>query len=81
MLSVKNNMSREALRKDFHIYNTRDCKVDDVSYQRLSKSQNSYEVLGFKMYNKLKLELNLNKLTGICKLDIFVSIVIKYFIA
>lgn len=33
------------------------CKVFDITYQRLSKSQNIYEVLGLKIYNKLILEL------------------------
>lgn len=54
---VNNNLPKLALRKDFHTYSTRSFKVVDIPYQRLSNSQNSYEVLGFKMYSKLKLEL------------------------
>lgn len=44
---VKNNVGIKTcidMRQDVHTYNTTNCKVVDIPYQRLSKSQNSYKV-------------------------------------
>lgn len=51
---IKNNVSK---REHQGNYNIRNCKVVDIPCKRLPNSQNSYEVFGFKMYSKLKLEL------------------------
>jgi hypothetical protein len=41
------------LRKDTHSHNTRNQNRIDVSYQRLTKSLESYEILGLRLLNKL----------------------------
>ena len=53
LVYVKNNISNLQLRQDVHTYNTRINKNINIPYQRLSKSINSYETLGLKLYNKL----------------------------
>jgi hypothetical protein len=50
-----NNLPNQQLRQDVHTHNTRNCKLVNIPYHRLSKSQNSYDVIGLKCYNKLSL--------------------------
>jgi hypothetical protein len=57
LIYIKTNLSVFSLNEDIHSYNTRSCKKINVPYCRLSRSLNSYSVLGLKMYNKLPLEL------------------------
>jgi len=51
LLFTKNNLSTHQLRQDIHNYNTRNSKQINIPFTRLTKSQNSYEVLGVKMFN------------------------------
>lgn len=56
LLYTKNNLSEHPLRQDVHTHNTRNNRNMDIPFCRLSKSLNSYEVVGMKMFNKLPLE-------------------------
>lgn len=53
LLYVKENHHNLQLRHDIHSYNTRGMNQINIPHQRLSKSLNSYDVLGLKLYNKL----------------------------
>jgi len=45
------------LRQAVHMHNTRNSKKIDIPYNRLSKTQKSYEVMGMKLLNKLPLQI------------------------
>lgn len=57
LIYTKENLNSQLLRQDIHNYNTRNSNKIDIPYQRLSKSLNSYELLGLKMFNKLTPEV------------------------
>ena len=54
---IKENLSIHQYRQDVHSYNTRNNKLIDMPHHRLAKSQNSFEVLGIKLYNTLPANL------------------------
>jgi hypothetical protein len=53
LLYTKVNLSDLQQRGDIHSHMTRNSKKLDLPYHRLSKSSNSYTVIGMKIYNKL----------------------------
>jgi hypothetical protein len=56
LLYTKKNLTVHQLRKDIHSYNTRSNRTIDTPFCRLSKTQNSYENVGLKLFNKLPQE-------------------------
>lgn len=56
LVYTKNRLPDYYCRKDVHTHNTRNSKRIDVPFQRLSKSLNSFEILGLKMINKLPIK-------------------------
>lgn len=78
LLYTKNNLSAHQLRQDIHNYNTRNSSCINIPYNRLSKSQKSYEVLGLKMFNRLPSNIRQLPL-DIFKTELYRSLVKKPF--
>lgn len=57
LIYIKNNLDNFQHRHDIHSYNTRSSICINLPHYRLSKSANSYDILGLKLYNKLPLTL------------------------
>lgn len=58
LIYTKQNLHTLPLNEEVHDHYTRNCKKINVPFNRLSKSLNSYHILGLKMFNVLPLELS-----------------------
>jgi hypothetical protein len=57
LIFTKNRLPNYQIRRDIHNYNTRSNKQINIPFHRLTKSKNSYEVIGQKLFNKLPLHI------------------------
>ena len=53
LMYTKNRSPELDHRRDIHSYNTRNRNRIDIQYNRLSKTCNSFDVLGLKLFNKI----------------------------